>query len=211
MTDRDTAVVSIFRAPGVAICENSVSDVKFARSLPLRATRPVTTEQGKLHSVLLSVSACRRRRGGGETKLPRGEGSRSPLPRLSPTTPRRREEDEKENYSKVKPFRSNLLHLPRYGRISELPRAVSDGQIIQTPLCSNLLNPPPHYDGITTSTEVEIPRTVSAVSLTSSGSGDTAALCPAAATNGSCRRRDCNKNRGGKLRRIRKRFGKERI
>ena len=223
MTDRDTTALSIFRAPSVAVCENSVSDVEFARSLPLRATCPVTTEQGKLHSVLLSVSERRRRRGDGETKLNR-EGSRPPLPRSSPrpsTTPepsRRREEYEKENYSKVKPFCSDLLHLSRYGRISadaELPRAVADGEI---PPCSNLRNPPPHYDGITTSTDVEIHRTVSAVSLTSSGgSGDTAALCPAAAetaTNDSCRRRGYNERRkksGGKLRRIRKRFGKERI
>ena len=227
MTDRDTTVVSIFRVPSVAVCENSVSDVEFARSLPLRATCPVTTEQGKLHSVLLSVSERRRRRGDGETKLNR-EGSRPPLPRSSPlpsTTPEpssRREEYEKENYSKVKPFCSDLLHLSRYSRISadaELPRAVADGEIVQMPPCSNLRNPPPHYDGITTSTDVEIHRTVSAVSLTSSGSGDTAALCPAAAaetaaTNDSCRRRGYNERRkksGGKLRRIRKRFGKERI
>ena len=186
MSDGDTSViVAVCRAPAVDFGGREKSadesgDVRLTPSLPLQA-HAVKTEQGKLHSVLLSVSARRRRRGG-DTDRPRG-GSRSPLP------PPEIQEPEKDERSETKPLCSNLLHSR-------------------------------NYDGVTTSVdEGLIPRAVSAGSLTSSiSSGDTAALVLSAAgddqttaTHGHLCGERRRKKLSGKLRRIRKRTGKERI
>ena len=195
-----------------------------ARSLPLQAAGPVKTEQGKLHSVLLSVSAARRHRGRRrEEKRPR-EGS--PLS-LSPRPSADIQADGKENCSERKPLCSKLLHPPRlyHGMTTAnaLPRAVSSASLALRKPSSNTLHPS-QYDRLTASSstaDVRLPRAVSAGSLSSSCSGDTTALCPTTPDETTtdagrmCERSSCKERRikpgRGKLTRIRKRTGKERI
>ena len=147
------------------------------------------TEQGRLHSVLLTVSRRRRGYSRGGPQNDQFRGSRSPVspsPSPSPPPPGGDDRNGKEGDT-------------HSGETQPLRDSINTAR----------------YDGTGADSSVE---TVSVLSVSSCASGDTAALCPTAAgaerhccqesakCGGNCGER--RKRRGGKLRRIRKRTEK---